>query len=135
MIFSLDFSVCEYVGVEFLFLFGETSANSLEMWYFLQINAKIFYVLSMLTVTNFRCSSSRCFLTYESPSHGFVCLDIFFCLCSVIFSFTLAYTFCFHGLKFEVVYLVLSGLGSIHVSRAVAISINALEKFIVRGSL
>ena len=36
---------------------------------------------------------------------------------------------------FEVEYLVLSVIDSIHVSRAVAISINALEKFIVRVAL
>ena len=28
---SIDFCVCEYADVEFLFLFGEPSANSLEM--------------------------------------------------------------------------------------------------------
>ena len=28
---SLDFSICEYVDVELLFLFGENSATTLEM--------------------------------------------------------------------------------------------------------
>ena len=36
-------SVCEYVDAEFLFLFGETSANSLKIKYFLHINAMIPY--------------------------------------------------------------------------------------------
>ena len=31
VISSLDFSVCEYVDAEFLYLLGETSASSLEM--------------------------------------------------------------------------------------------------------
>ena len=30
----LDVWVCEYVDVEFLFIFGEPSANRLEKWYF-----------------------------------------------------------------------------------------------------
>ena len=50
---SLDFCVCEYVDLEFLFLFGETSANSLEMKYFLHIYAKLFDALSMVTLKNF----------------------------------------------------------------------------------
>ena len=62
-----------------------------------------------------------------------------FCLSFVIFSsfffFALANTFSFHDLKFEVVYLVLSDTVSIYLSRAVDISINTLEKFIVRGSV
>ena len=69
-------------------------------------------------------------LTYGSLSTGFVCLSFIFCLSSVIFSFTLANTFSFCGLKFEVVYLVLS----VHVSRVV-ISINALDRFIGQGYL
>ena len=58
---------------------------------------------------------------------------IIFGLSSVICSFNLANIFSFHGLKFEVLYLVLSVIASIHVSRAV--TINALERFIVRGSI
>ena len=53
MIFSLDFSVCEYVDVKFLFLFGETSANSLEVKHFIRISAKLFDALLMMTLTNF----------------------------------------------------------------------------------
>ena len=41
----------------------------------------------------------------------------------------------FHALKFQVVYLALSTTASIHVSRAILISINAFKKFIVWGSL
>ena len=51
---SLDFRVCEYVEVEFLLLFGEASASSVEMQYFLHINANLFDVLSMVAIANFR---------------------------------------------------------------------------------
>ena len=51
---SLDFCVCEYVEVEFLLLFGEAAANSVEMQYFLHINANLFDVLSMGAIANFR---------------------------------------------------------------------------------
>ena len=86
--FSLDFWVCEYVDAEFLILSGKTSANSLETYYFLHINAKLFDVLSMLAVTKFRWRFSRCFLTSGSLSTSFVCLDF-------IFLFKLSYFF-FH---------------------------------------
>ena len=49
IISSFDFSVCEYIDVEFLSSFGETSANILDMQYFLHINAKLFDGLSMVT--------------------------------------------------------------------------------------
>lgn len=62
-------------------------------------------------------------------------LGFIFCLSYVIFSFTLAKTFSFHGLKLEVVYLILIVIGSTYVSREVVISISSLEKFIVRDSL
>ena len=83
IISSLDLSVCEYADVEFLFSFGETSANTLDMKYFLHINAKLFDALSMVTMTNFRWSSSKCLLTSESFSTGFVCFGLIFCLSSV----------------------------------------------------
>ena len=63
---------------------------------------------------------------------GLVSLGLNFCVASVviiiiiiiiviiiviiIFIFTFANTFCFHGPKFDWVYLVLSAIGSIHVS-------------------
>ena len=98
---------------------------------FPHINAKLFDALSRVTIINFRWSSSRFFL-YLSHS---VCLGLIFCLSYVIFSFTLANTVSFHGLKFEVTYLVLRVIDSIHVSRAVAISVHALEQFGVFYSL
>ena len=52
-----------------------------------------------------------------------------------MFYFTLVNTFCFHGLKFEVVHLVLTFTGLIHVSGEAVISINTLEKFIAWNSL
>ena len=59
------------------------------------------------------------------------CLFRFYFLCNFrYFFFNLANTFSHHDLKFEV-YLVLSVMGSRHVSRAVVVSINALEKFIL----
>ena len=78
MISSLDFSVCENIDVEFLFWFGETSANSLEMWYSLHLNAKLFDTLSMVAITNFRWGSYRYVLTSLSLSTGFVCLGLIF---------------------------------------------------------
>ena len=51
---SFDSCVREYFDVEVLFLFEETSDNSsLEMQYFLHINAKLYESLSMTTKTNF----------------------------------------------------------------------------------
>ena len=119
-VFDVNFGVCEHVDVECLFLFGDTSSTSLEIKYFLHVNAKLFDALSMVTTTNFWWSSSRSFLTPGSLITGFVCL---------------ALTFCFHGLEFEVVYLVLSVITLIHVSRAVVISIDVLEEFIVGSFL
>ena len=69
MILSLDSCVCEYV--EFLFLFGDTSANTLEMQYFLHINTNLFDALSEVIITNFPWISSRCFLTSGWLSTGF----------------------------------------------------------------
>ena len=63
LISSLDFCVCEDINVEFLFLLGETSTNSLKMYYFRHVNAKLFDALTMVTITNCKWSSSRCFLT------------------------------------------------------------------------
>ena len=57
--------VCKYVDAE-IFLFEKTSANSLEMYYFLHINTKLFVVLSMVIITNFRRHS----LTSVSLSTG-----------------------------------------------------------------
>ena len=53
-VFDVHFDVCAYVDVECLFLFGETSSASLEIKYFLHVNATLFDDLSMVTITNFR---------------------------------------------------------------------------------
>ena len=57
--------VCKYVDAEILKK-KKTSANSLEMYYFLHINTKLFVVLSMVIITNFRRHS----LTSVSLSTG-----------------------------------------------------------------
>ena len=61
------------------------------------------------------------FFTARLHGDGFVCLDLICCLGSVIFSFTLAHTVSFSGLKFEVAYLVFSDIDSIRASKAVVI--------------
>ena len=63
------------------------------------------------------------------------CLFRFCFLQDLLFCFTLAKNFSFHRFKFETVHLFLCVIASIHVSRVVVISINALEKFIVQDSL
>ena len=81
-----DFCVCKYVCVEFLFLFRETSVNSLEMLHILHINAKFFHALSMVTITNFHFNNEvlpGVFLTSGSLSTGFVCVGLISCLSSV----------------------------------------------------
>ena len=64
--FSWEFCFCEYVDAESLFVFRETSVNSLEMQHFPHKNKKLFDALSMVTITNFQRSSTRCLLTSGS---------------------------------------------------------------------
>ena len=67
------------------FLFGENSVNSLEMYYFQNINKKLFDALSMAIITIFWWNSSKCFLTSGSLNTSFICLAFTFYSSSVFF--------------------------------------------------
>ena len=84
------FSKCDQIR-SFLRIWSHLPKKSLvEYFYFLHKNSKLVHALSMVTITNFRWSSFRCFLTSGSLSTGFACLGLIFCLSSVMFSFTIS---------------------------------------------
>ena len=122
--FSEDFCVCEYVDVEFFFYLD-----------------KLLLIVSKWRTLTYKCKVVWCFINGDNNKVSMKFFQVLFNIrvawywISVIFSFTFPNTFPFHGLKFEVVYLVLSAIASIHLSRALVISINVLEKFIFWGFL
>ena len=69
---------------------GSTSAESLEVQYFLQMKAKSIAVPSMVTRAKRLWSACRCDLTLGSHTTGFVCLGWMFSF--FIFYFTICKT-------------------------------------------
>ena len=128
------FCVCKYDDAEFLILFVKTSANNLEMQYFLHINGKIDWWF-------INGDSNRFLIKFLPVLFGIWFSQYCFCLfrCYFLFKFcyffTVANTFSFHSLHFEVICLVLSAIASILVSRSLVISNKASEKIILWGSL
>ena len=109
-------------------------------WIFL-LFGKLLLIVSKWSTSTYKCKVVWCFINGDNNKVSMKFFQVLFNIrvawywISVIFSFTFPNTFPFHGLKFEVVYLVLSAIASIHLSRALVISINVLEKFIFWGFL
>ena len=111
----------EYVAFEYVLdyeLERPTSAKSLDMQYFLQIIAKLFAALPVVTITKRLWSASRYDFTSGSHNIDFASLGCVFCLCFLIFSFTIVKTDYLKGVSIDVSNLFFLDIFSIHLSNA-----------------
>ena len=95
-----------------------TSAKSLEIQHFLQINTKLFTALSMVTTAKRLWSASRYDMTSGSHNIGFVCLVYIFCVSFLIFSFTILKTDSLQGVSFDVFNLSFVDIFPMQASKA-----------------